>query len=221
MVASAIVTVDVVGSTSLKFRYDQRTAAQRINNALNRVRDALCEADESLRCPTAFAGDSILLVGGVNPVEIYRAAVVFQAKFRAWEYGRLPVKITIGFGIFESIKGDHDVEAAHHGSDLDELYAVAAWCPPAGVVVTQAMYSVLEHENQKYVRRFHERVERLKGFGQRVFYQSNGDYRPPKLKRPWSVLPQTRSEFTTALSIGASGLIAAVVLYAYLYGGVH
>jgi len=211
-----IITVDIVGSTEVKNRYDQSTAARKINGALNKVRDALCAADESLRCPVPYAGDSILLVGGLNSVELYRVAVRFQAKFRAWPYDDLPVKIAMTFGVFESIKGDIDGQQSHHGKDLDELYAIAAWCPPAGVVVTQQMFAVLEDAHVRYGRRFHERREWLKGFGERVFYQSNGEYHPPRQKRPrirkgvYAVLPQTRMEFVVAISI--VGLLSVIGL---------
>lgn len=220
--STCIVTVDIVGSTEIKTRYDHALGVKKINATLTKVRETLCMADESLRCPVPYAGDSILLIGGVQPVEIYRAAVRYQADFRAWPYENLPIKIAIGFGVYESIKGDHDPYPNYHGQDLDLLYAISAWCPPAGIVVTQSMFGVLDEADPRFGRRFYERRERLKGFGERLFFQSNGEYQPPRPKRKpskWGLLPQSRAEFVLALSIGVSGLIVAVALWFYLSGG--
>jgi class 3 adenylate cyclase len=84
----------------------------------------------------------------------------------------------LGCGIYETIEGD---QVSYHGEDLDLLYRVCDWCPPGGILVTESMFSLLEDAKLGY--RFHERRERLKGFGLRVFYQSNGDYRAPKPSR--------------------------------------
>jgi len=221
VVSTVIVTVDIVGSTETKHRYDQQTAARKITATLNKVRDALCAADESLRCPVPYAGDSILLVGGLDHEAIWRAAARYQGGFRADYYDDLAVKIAIGLGVFESIKGDMDGQHSHHGRDLDELYAIAAWCPPARIVITQQFHSALEDAHPRYARRFHERTEWLKGFGERVFFQSNGEYTPPRNKRPrikkgiYSVMPQTRGEFVAAMTV--CGLFSAIGLAYWLY----
>lgn len=218
--STVIVTADIVGSTEIKERYDQATAAKKISQALNSVRDDLCGADESLRCPVPYAGDSILLIGGCNAVEIYRAAVIHQAQFRAWPYGRMPIKLALGFGVFETVKSAEG-HSNYHGTDLDLLYAVASWCPPGGLVVTQAMFSVLEDAG--FGRRFHERHEILKGFGERIYYESNGDYRMQRPRRQrikkgvYSFLPQSRLEFTAFMTVG--GTLLAMALAYLLYWG--
>lgn len=177
--SAVIVTADIVGSTAVKARYDQATAVRKIRAALESVREDLCKVDEHLHCPAPYAGDSILLVGGMDAVEIYHAAVVHQAVFRAWWHGRMPIRLTLGYGVYETVSEQE--QTSFHGADLDMLYRVCAWCPPGGVMVTQSMFSLLEDAG--FGSRFHERRESLKGFGQTVFYQSNGDFTAPRQRR--------------------------------------
>src|SRR3954466_14789947 len=100
---NVIATIDVVGSTEAKERYGEAHAIKLIGAGVALACNALRDADISLIVPAPSAGDSILLIGGRDPVEIFHAAVVHQAKFRAWHYNRLPVKIAIGWGQFETI----------------------------------------------------------------------------------------------------------------------
>ena len=175
-----MVTADIVGSTEVKARYGQATAVRRIHAALDSVREDLCAVDKDLHCPTSYAGDSILLVNGTDAVAIYKAAVIHQAIFRAWHYATMPVKISIGYGVYESAK-DHDGREAVHGTDLDLTYAINAWCPPAGIVVTQSVFALLEDAG--HAARFHPVHERVKGFGRILFHESNGNYVTPRRAR--------------------------------------
>lgn len=179
--SAIIVTADIVGSTEIKRRYGQEHGAKMIRAALESLRDSLCKVDEHLHCPAPYAGDSILLVGGVDHSEIYRAAVIHQAVFCAWPKGRVPIKLALGYGVYEMIESD-DGPTTYHGTDLDLLYRVSDWCPPGGVLVTQAMYSLLEDAG--FGERFHEMREPLKGFGRTVFYRSNGNF-VSKQKPTW------------------------------------
>lgn len=205
--STVIVTADIVGSTEAKARYDQATAARKIRAALESIRNDLCKVDESLHCPAPYAGDQILLIGGTEPIEVYFAACEHQALFRTRYYNRMPVKIALGIGDFEVVKAD-DGQTSYHGTDLDLLYRINDWCPPGGVVVTQAMYSLLQEAG--YGDRFYECRENLKGFGAIVFYESNGEYKIPSKSRQrhsdrfrWKDrwLPHGRLEWTASFSV--------------------
>jgi hypothetical protein len=217
--SSVIVTVDVVNSTGITFRYDPSTAARKLNEELNRARDAFLASDESFRCQPNYAGDSLLIVGGRNPVDAYWAAVLFQAAFKAKAIDRIALKIALAFGNFEMLKNDHDDQHNYFHRDLHELYAISTYCHPAGVVVTQAMHSVLVSDDSRLTSRFHERTEYLKNIGDRTFYVSNGEYRAAKIKRPrmkkgvYSLLPQTRGEFAMFVTV----ISFAAVIYAAYY----
>lgn len=175
-----IVTVDVVGSTAAKEIYGDEHAIKMISAALQLVEDDLRAADSKLHLSGPSAGDSILLVGGVDHVAIYRAAVMHQSKFIGWCYNRIPVKIAIGYGEFEDVT---DTSGFTHsrGSDLDFLYRICDFCPPAGVVVTPPMYGMLKEAS--FGTRFIQARENLKGLGEKIFYESDGDYRIPEGER--------------------------------------
>lgn len=220
-----IATADLVGSTQIKMRYGQEIAVRRIRAALELVRDDLCRADEHLFQAVPYAGDSILLLGGLeaNAPEVYHRAVIHQAIFRAWHMGRLPLKLALGYGAYQAIEVDG--RADYHGSDLDMLYAICAHCPPGGLVVTPAMYALLDQAG--FGLRFYERVEPLKGFGEALFYESNGEYRAQKQQKKaaapapkhepeqsrFTIVPQNRQEFVVLLTI--AGVLGALGL-AYL-----
>jgi hypothetical protein len=180
-VSSVIVIADISGSTEAKLVLNKTIAIQRIKAALDSVRDALCKADPDLRCLVPYAGDAMLMVGGTKIVDLYHAAVIHQSSFKAWPEGRLPIKLTLGYGDFDVMRGNDGVET-YHSSDLDFVANVNNWCPAGGLLVTQPMFALLNEAGLGH--RFHKVKERVKGFsGLSTFYESNGNYKIPRDRR--------------------------------------
>lgn len=175
-----IVAIDCTGSAVEKDLYGEEQAIQRITAALIQAQCALQDADLKLRRAASAAGDSILLIGGSDAVGIYKAAVVHQGIFRSWHYNRIPLKIAIGYGEFQSIDAGEFTD--HRGWDLDFLHRILEACPPAGVILSPPFASLIR--DSRFGDRLIELQEELKGFGRRTFYESNGDYViPPHLRQ--------------------------------------
>lgn len=180
--STVIVTADVVDSTAVKKRYHESTAVKKIRAALEDLRHELSKVDPTLTVPVPYAGDSILLIGGTRPLEIFRAAVIHQAHFRDWWYGAMSIKIAIGYGAYVSEKDPEGV-VSHHGSALDFLYGICNYCPPGRVVVTQSMRDMLVEAG--FGDRLLECREQIKGFeGEHIFYEVVGSYEVPEGRRP-------------------------------------
>lgn len=213
--SSIIVTADVVGSTEAKLTYGQSIGISMIRAALESFREHMARVDPKLVCPAPPAGDNILLIGGEDAVEIYHASLRYQADFIAVPDNRMPLKITIGFGHVPSFQG-RDGLVGHHSTDLDLISRINEFCPPGGVLVTASMFAIL-HE-RGFGSRFHACREKLKSFGRRVFYESNGFYRPPKGARQ-RYLERGRNRFwpqteSARVSLATILWMALLTLYA-------
>jgi hypothetical protein len=209
-----ILAVDCVGSTMAKELVGDKRANVMIGAALNLAEETYRAADQTLTTAGPSSGDSILMIGGSDAVEIYRASIAHQSTFRAWYYNRMPVKIAIGFGEFESIEDSRGGFSHSRGKDLDFLYRILDFCPPAGVVVTPAMFAILDEAG--FGERFIKVQEDLKGYGLRVFYESNGDYqispdhRQRAKRRKTDLEPKVEPKQTT---ISLSELLAMLLLF--------
>jgi len=171
---------DVVDSQGIKARYTQTTAINKIRSALERAQESLCRVDPDLGRNGPYRGDSFLLIGGSNPVEILRAAVLHQAEFVAWHYTRLAIKIAIGYVEYET-RIESNGEKSIHGKDIDDLNGISEFCPDGGVVVNRAMYVLLFDAG--FGDRFIECTEKLKTGVTITYYEDKGDYKIPSDRR--------------------------------------
>lgn len=220
-----LIAADVVGSTDAKKRYGDARANKMIGDALRAAREAFLMADPKLIASKRSAGDMFLLVGGEDYIAIYRTAVKHQSDFVSMPEERLAIKLVLGYGDFQTIIEDGVEE--HRGTDLDYLFGVLELCPAGALMITPAMFGLLE---KRYGNRLCEVKEMIRGFGLSVMYESDGRYQIPDGERqleedrsapvPVAIAPTTErrgnGKHTTLIVLASMILIVALVLVVLL-----
>lgn len=173
------VFIDVSDSVGLKHMHVEEQANEIIAERLKGLEKVLFRADENVRREGDAAGDSIFLVGhDVNA--IFKACVIAQASWRAWQEGP-PVRIAIGYGVYTPMDDGHSVVLRSKVIDLTRR--ILDVTPKAGVCVTESVRVELQYAGLQ--NKLHPRAEVLKGFGDepQAFYEANHLYRPPPDER--------------------------------------
>lgn len=215
--AQIIAVIDCVGSSLEKDKYGEHSANQRITAALEQAQQAMLDADPKLYRAAAAAGDSILLIGGEDAAEIYKAAIIIQAYFCALPYNRIPLKIALGHGEFETFNAGEFRD--HRGWEIDFCYRLLDVCPRAGIVVSPPFELLVR--DTRLGDRLIELQATFKGFhGKRTYFESNGSYQIPAGERQRA--PHRRKWDPPGIRKPIPdwfwGAFAAVVIYTMVFG---